>query len=100
MDVSRYNDSIRRTYIGRIDENKNHHSFQVKEENYVIAKVNNLGDFVIKIDSINLNISVIDISDNHGFQKEKFNHQNKRQSGIKNYRGTINDKWILLEYNL
>ena len=103
MDVSRYNDSIRnRTYIGRIDENKKS-SFvsSKKEENYVIAKVNNLGDFVIKIDSIKPNISVIDISDNQWISNRK-NLSIKisdNESGVKNYRGTINDKWILLEYN-
>ena len=103
MDVSRYNDSIRnRTYIGRIDENKKS-SFvsSKKEENYVIAKVNNLGDFVIKIDSIKPNISVIDISDNQWISNRK-NLTIKisdNESGVNNYRGTINDKWILLEYN-
>ena len=103
MDVSRYNDSIRnRTYIGRIDENKKS-SFvsSKKEENYVIAKVNNLGDFVIKIDSIKPNISVIEISDNQWISNRK-NLTIKisdNESGVNNYRGTINDKWILLEYN-
>ena len=103
MDVSRYNDSIRnRTYIGRIGENKKS-SFvsSKKEENYVIAKVNNLGDFVIKIDSIKPNISVIDISENQWISNRK-NLSIKisdNESGVKNYRGTINDKWILLEYN-
>ena len=103
MDVSRYNDSIRnRTYIGRIGENKKS-SFvsSKKEENYVIAKVNNLGDFVIKIDSIKPNISVIDISDNQWISNRKnLNIKiSDNESGVKNYRGTINDKWILLEYN-
>ena len=103
MDISRYNDSIRnRTYIGRIGENKKS-SFvsSKKEENYVIAKVNNLGDFVIKIDSIKPNVSVIDISDNQWISNRK-NLSIKisdNESGVKNYRGTINDKWILLEYN-
>ena len=103
MDVSRYNDSIRNmTYIGRIGENKKS-SFvsSKKEENYVIAKVNNLGDFVIKIDSIKPNVSVIDISDNQWISNRK-NLSIKisdNESGVKNYRGTINDKWILLEYN-
>ena len=103
MDVSRYNDSIRNmTYIGRIGENKKS-SFvsSKKEENYVIAKVNNLGDFVIKIDSIKPNVSVIDISDNQWISNRKnLNIKiSDNESGIKNYRGTINDKWILLEYN-
>ena len=103
MDVSRYNDSIRnRTYIGRIGENKKS-SFvsSKKEENYVIAKVNNLGDFVIKIDSIKPNVSVIDISDNQWISNRKnLNIKiSDNESGVKNYRGTINDKWILLEYN-
>ena len=103
MDVSRYNDSIRnRTYIGRIGENKKS-SFvsSKKEDNYVIAKVNNLGDFVIEVDSIKPNISVIDISDNQWISNRK-NLSIKisdNESGVKNYRGTINDKWILLEYN-
>ena len=103
MDVSRYNDSIRnKTYIGRINENKKS-SFvsSKKEDNYVIAKVNNLGDFVIKIDSIKPNVSVIDISDNQWISKRKklTIKISDNESGINNYRGTINDKWILLEYN-
>ena len=103
MDVSRYSDSIRnKTYIGRIGENKKS-SFvsSKKEDNYVIAKVNNLGDFMIKVDSIKPNISIIDISDNQWISNRK-NLSIKisdNESGINNYRGTINDKWILLEYN-
>ena len=103
MDVSRYNDSIRnRTYIGRIGENKKS-SFvsSRKEENYIVAKVNNLGDFMIKIDSIKPNISVIDISDNQWISNRKklTIKISDNESGINDYRGTINDKWILLEYN-
>ena len=103
MDISRYNDSIRnKTYIGRINENKKS-SFvsSKKEDNYVIAKVNNLGDFVIEVDSIKPNISVIDISDNQWISKRKklTIKISDNESGINNYRGTINDKWILLEYN-
>jgi len=103
MDVSRYNDSIRnKTYIGRIGENKKS-SFvsSKKEKNYVIAKVNNLGDFVIKVDSIKPSISVIDISDNQWISNRKklTIKISDNESGINDYRGTINDKWILLEYN-
>ncbi len=103
MDVSRYNDSVRnKTYIGRIGENKKS-SFvsSKKEDNYVIAKVNNLGDFMIKVDSIKPNITVIDISNNQWISNRK-NLSIKisdNESGINNYKGTINDKWILLEYN-
>ena len=103
MDVSRYNDSIKnKTYIGRIGENKKS-SFvsSRKEENYIVAKVNNLGDFMIKIDSIKPNISVIDISDNQWISNRKklTIKISDNESGINDYRGTINDKWILLEYN-
>jgi hypothetical protein len=103
MDVSRYNDSIKnKTYIGRIGKNKKS-SFvsSRKEENYIVAKVNNLGDFMIKIDSIKPNISVIDISDNQWISNRKklTIKISDNESGINDYRGTINDKWILLEYN-
>ena len=77
-----------------------HHVLK-KKKNYVIAKVNNLGDFEIKIDSVKPNISVIDISDNQWISNRK-NLTIKisdNESGVNNYRGTINDKWILLEYN-
>ena len=46
-------------------------------------------------------VSVIDISDNQWISNRK-NLSIKisdNESGVKNYRGTINDKWILLEYN-
>ena len=56
---------------------------------------------MIEVDSIKPNISVIDISDNQWISNRK-NLSIKisdNESGINNYKGTINDKWIILEYN-
>tara|TARA_B100000900_G_scaffold146654_1_gene124350 strand:- start:1136 stop:2830 length:1695 start_codon:yes stop_codon:yes gene_type:complete len=103
LDVSRYNDSIKnKTYIARLVENKKS-SFvsSMKEEDYVVAKVNSLGDFEIKVDSIKPDISIINISDNQWISnKKKLTIKiSDHESGINDYRATINNKWILLEYN-
>ena len=103
MDVSRYNDSIRKkTYLCRVGENKQSSFVSGKKvENYIIAKVKNLGDFEIKVDSIKPNINIIDISDNQWISNRKklTIKISDNESGINDYRATINNKWILLEYN-
>ena len=56
---------------------------------------------MVKIDSIPPKISLINISKNQWISNRKklMIKINDNESGINNYRGTINNKWILLEYN-
>ena len=103
LSLNRYNDSlIDKTYIARIgDNNKSTFISSNRKNDHLIAKINNLGNYMVKIDSIPPKISLINISKNQWISNRKklMIKINDNESGINNYRGTINNKWILLEYN-
>ena len=103
LSLNRYNDSlIDKTYIARIgDNNKSTFISNNRNNDHLIAKINNLGNYAVKIDSIPPKISLINISKNQWISNRKklMIKINDNESGINNYRGTINNKWILLEYN-
>jgi len=103
LSLNRYNDSlIDKTYIARIgDNNKSTFISSNRKNDHLIAKINNLGNYAVKIDSIPPKISLINISKNQWISNRKklMIKINDNESGINNYRGTINNKWILLEYN-
>ncbi len=103
LSLNRYNDSlIDKTYIARIgDNNKSTFISSIRKKDHLIAKINNLGNYMVKIDSIPPKISLINISKNQWISNRKklMIKINDNESGINNYRGTINNKWILLEYN-
>ena len=103
LSLNRYNDSlIDKTYIARIgDNNKSTFISSNRNNDHLIAKINNLGNYAVKIDSIPPKISLINISKNQWISNRKklMIKINDNESGINNYRGTINNKWILLEYN-
>ena len=103
LNTNRYNDSlIDKSYIARIEENKKS-SFvsNKKENNRIVAKINNLGNYTVKVDSIAPEISLINMSENQWISNRTklMIKINDNGSGVDTYRGTINDKWILLEYN-
>ena len=103
LNANRYNDSlIDKSYIARIQENKKS-SFvsNKKENNRIVAKINNLGNYTVKVDSIAPEISLINMSENQWISNRTklMIKINDNGSGVDTYRGTINDKWILLEYN-
>ena len=103
FNVNRYNNSLeKQLYIAKIEE-KNNTAFvsnNIKDKN-ITAKINNLGTYSVKIDSIPPEISLMDIKNNQWISNRKKMKIKIRDSdsGIKSYRGTINDNWILLEYN-
>lgn len=70
-------------------------------ESMLSSKVREFGDFCIVVDTINPKIKGINI-----YPGKKFNNQTTikctildKESGIKTYRATIDDKWILMEYD-
>ena len=71
------------------------------ENNRIVAKINNLGNYTVKVDSIAPEISLINMSENQWISNRSklMIKINDNGSGVDTYRGTINDKWILLEYN-
>lgn len=72
-----------------------------KRENKVFANSKTLGSYTLKFDSIKPSVTLLN------FKKDKWISANKtlkvkirdRESGIKNWRATLNNEWILMEYN-
>ena len=56
---------------------------------------------MIKVDSIPPTVNLIDVENNQWISnKDKLQIKiSDKNSGISSYRGTLNDNWILLEYN-
>ena len=103
FNTDRYNDSlVNKTYIAKLekDDKSSFVSNSLKNDN-LIADIKLLGDYMIKVDSIPPNINLIDIEDSQWISnRDKLQIKiNDKNSGISSYRGTLNDKWILLEYN-
>ena len=103
FNTDRYNDSlVNKTYIAKL-ENEDKSSFVSNnlKNGKLIADIKLLGDYMIKVDSIPPNINLIDIEDSQWISnRDKLQIKiNDKNSGISSYRGTLNDKWILLEYN-
>ena len=103
FNTDRYNDLlVNKTYIAKLekDDKSSFVSNSLKNDN-LIADIKLLGDYMIKVDSIPPSINLIDIEDSQWISnRDKLQIKiNDKNSGISSYRGTLNDKWILLEYN-
>ena len=103
FNTDRYNDSlVNKTYIAKLekDDKSSFVSNSLKNDN-LIADIKLLGDYMIKVDSIPPSINLIDIEDSQWISnRDKLQIKiNDKNSGISSYRGTLNNKWILLEYN-
>ena len=80
--------------IGRLSDDKTHCIPSKWKENAIIGKSNKFGSFSIVIDTVKPNIEYEQIKDNS--MEFKISDE---LSGIKNYRGEIDGKWILMEYD-
>tara|TARA_B100001250_G_scaffold29687_1_gene24432 strand:+ start:4033 stop:5700 length:1668 start_codon:yes stop_codon:yes gene_type:complete len=83
-----------KTLIGRLSDDKIHCIQSKWKENAIIGKSNKFGSFSIVIDTVKPNIEYEQIKDNT--MEFKISDD---LSGIKNYRGEIDGKWILMEYD-
>ena len=103
FNTDRYNDSlVNKTYIAKLEkEDKSSFVSNNLKNGKLIADIKLLGDYMIKVDSIPPSINLIDIEDSQWISnRDKLQIKiNDKNSGISSYRGTLNDKWILLEYN-
>ena len=103
LNVDRFNDSlVNKIYMARVNENKKSTFISSElKDGYIQAKIKNLGNFSLKIDSTPPNINLIDIEDSQWISnRQKLQIKiSDSESGIDTYRATINGKWILLEYN-
>ena len=103
FNTDRYNDSlVNKTYIAKLDKEDNSSFVSNNLKNgKLTADIKLLGDYMIKVDSIPPSINLIDVFDDQWISnRNKLQIKiNDKSSGISSYRGTLNDKWILLEYN-
>ena len=89
------------SYIGKLIEKSNKSSFvssNVKGDS-ILAYTKSLGTYILARDTINPTITPLGFNKNDwisGLTYLKFQIKDK-QTGIKNYRATINGKWILME---
>lgn len=71
------------------------------KDGFIESKIRNFGAFVIAVDTIAPNIKPLNIQENS--HMEKISSIRVRISddfsGISKYRGTIDEKWILMEYD-
>jgi hypothetical protein len=104
FNTERYNDSLKdRLFIAKISENNKVASYNYTKNAYDGKKSSTkvLGKYVLKLDTINPSISPIGFKENDwisNFSNLKIRIQDS-ESGIRNYNGWINDKWVLFELN-
>jgi hypothetical protein len=94
--------NLKGNYLVNIDHNKNESfiSSNLDSKNNFVARTKKLGTFYIKNDSIPPSIKSLSFKNNDWISNKniiRFSIQDK-ESGIKKYRGTINGKWVLFEY--
>ena len=91
-----------KTYIARA-YSKNNLSYinTKKEKNKLIAYSKSFGDFCLAQDFNNPTIKPINFKENSNLKNYRFLELKieDNETGIKNYRATINGKWILMEYD-
>ena len=104
FDISKYKKEDKtRSFIGSVSSygNKLHYSPTKKRGNTLSTRTKYLGSYSLGIDSENPEIRAINFKNkswisNHKYLKVKIND---KVSGIKNYRATLNERWILMEYD-
>ena len=104
FDISKYKKEDKtRSFIGSVSSygNKLHYSPTKKRGNTLSTRTKYLGSYSLGIDSENPEIKAINFKNkswisNHKYLKVKIND---KVSGIKNYRATLNERWILMEYD-
>ena len=87
-------DLRRKAIIVRLENDKMNYIKSKWQENKIIGQSNNFGKFTILIDSIKPIITIEEISNDFILVKIK-----DELSGIKKYRGEIDGKWVLMEYD-
>jgi hypothetical protein len=104
FDISAFKDADKRKlYIGRMSDygKKTYYVSALKKENKLTAFTKTLGTYSIGIDTDNPTIVPINFQKNKWLSKYRYLKLkiDDKTSGIKNYRATINGKWVLMEYD-
>ena len=104
-DISKYNSSDRaKLFVARVSGTKKKYLsyvYSTKKGNKLSAKSKTLGDFVLATDTIAPKIKPLNFKDGDWLSKFRYLKVklNDDLSGIRNYRATVNGKWILMEFN-
>jgi len=104
FDISQYEESDKdKLYIGSVSRYGNilYYTPTNKRGNILTARTKYLGNYTLGIDDEKPKIKAINFKDdswisNYRYLKVKISDE---ISGIKNYRATINDQWVLMEYD-
>ena len=93
---------IKQLYISQLIDNKFIYLGNRIENGFLKASSKTLGSFYIKKDSIPPNVEFLNIQDSKWYSnlnKIKIKGYDN-ETGIKSYSAWINEKWILLEYDI
>ena len=104
FDISKYKKEDKtRLFIGSVSRygNKLYYSPTKKRGNTLSTRTKYLGSYSLGIDSENPEIKAINFKNKSWISKHKYLKVkiNDKVSGIKNYRATLNERWILMEYD-
>ncbi|TYA56373.1 M23 family metallopeptidase [Formosa maritima] len=90
-------------YIARLVGYKKYpwYSSTTKEKNLIYTITDDLGTYALISDTINPTIKPLNFSDGQWLSKYRYLKIkiDDGESGISNYRATVNGKWILMEYD-
>ena len=93
--------NYKNSYIGIQNDKSNKLSFvsSTIQEDSIIAFSKRLGKFIVSRDTINPTITPLGFNENDWISNLDYLKFQVRdtQTGIKNYRATINNKWVLME---
>ena len=103
-DISKYsNEDKNKLYIARLVGYKNYASYTYtkRKDHLLIAKTKKLGTYALAMDNLKPTISSVNFKSKQWLSKYRFLKVkiDDEDSGISNYRATINGKWILMEYD-
>ncbi len=89
-------------YIANVKSDK-YHSYTTtkKKDSKVYTTTKTLGNYALKLDSIPPKITVLNLKNDQSADHLRYLNVKIKDSdsGIGEFRATINDKWILMEYN-
>ncbi len=104
-DISKYKPSDRsKLFVARVTGYKKkylNYVYSTRKGNKLTARTKTLGDYMLATDTEKPEIKPVNFDDgkwlsNYRYIKIKLSDD---LSGIKNYRATVNDKWILMEFD-
>lgn len=98
-----YNKDKDKLYIAQLIGKKNYpkYSSTKRKENTLSTRTKTLGKYALALDTINPTIKPVNFSNGKWLSKYRFLKLriSDKQTGISNYRATVNGKWILMEYD-